>query len=91
MLLTMVYLLICIRFFFSKKYVSPIPVYFMAGIDGGLGTVGYLSELMTDISNELLRDIVMLNSLRIMEKVIISILLVVIAFMLDKKRKLAVK
>ena len=91
MLLASVYLLICIRFFLSKKYVTPVSVYFVAVIDGGLGIIGSLSNLTADIPNELLRDVVMLNSLEVIEKVMICVLLVVMANTLDKKRRLAAK
>ena len=91
MLFASVYMLICIRFFLSKKYVAPISVYFVAVINGGLGIIGSLSNLTADIPNELLRDVVMLNTLGIIEKVIICVLLVVMANTLDKKRRLAAR
>jgi len=89
--LNVFYLLVCIRFFNSKKIVSPIPVYITTGVYAVAGIVNSLSGIGMEYPVELQRDMVMLNIFSFVEAMLILALVICWANVLDKKRKLAAK
>lgn len=91
MWLNIFFLLVCIRFFYSKKIVSPIPVYITAGVYAVVGIINSLSGISMGYPVELRRDMVMLNIFSFVEAMLVLALVVCWAYVLDKKRKLAGK
>ena len=89
MWLNLFFLLVGIRFFISKKIVSPMPVYITAGVYAVVGIINSLSGIGTEYPIELQRDMVMLNIFSFVEAMLILALVVCWAYVLDKKRKLA--
>lgn len=89
--LNVFYLLVCIRFFSSKKIVSPIPVYITTGVYAVAGIINSISGIGMEYPVELRRDMVMLNIFSFVEAMLILALVICWANVLDKKRKLAAK
>lgn len=89
--LNIVFLVICVRFFSSKNTVSPIPLYVLAGIYAGLGSVNFIYGFMTDIPIEIFRDVFMIHLLALVEGILLLVLLVFMAYKLNNKRKLAAR
>ena len=91
MWLNIFFLLVCIRFFSSKKIVSPIPVYITTGVYAVAGIISSISGIGMEYPVELRRDMVMLNIFSLVEAMLVLALVVCWAYVLDKKRKLAAK
>ena len=91
MWLNVFFLVVCIRFFSSKKIVSPILVYITTGVYAVIGIINSLSGIGMEYPIELRRDMVMLNIFSLVEAMFILALVVCWAYVLDKKRKLAGK
>ena len=91
MWLNVFFLVVCIRFFSSKKIVSPILVYITTGVYAVIGIINSLSGIGMEYPIELRRDMVMLNIFSLVEAMLILALVVCWAYVLDKKRKLAGK
>ncbi len=91
MWLNVFFLLVCIRFFSSKKIVSPVLVYITTGVYAVIGIINSLSGIGMEYPIELRRDMVMLNIFSLVEAMLILALVVCWAYVLDKKRKLAGK
>lgn len=90
-IINIVFLIICIRFFCTKKSVSPLQLYIMAGIYGLLGVVNTFWGLMVEIPIEIYRDVFIINIFAITKNMLLLVLLVYMAYMLNRKRKLAVR
>ena len=86
--LNIVFLICCIRFFSSKKVVSPIPIYVLSGIYAGMGILMFFGRWRADVLPELLKDITLINIFGLLEGLVLLILLVCMAYVLDRKRKL---
>lgn len=86
--LNLFYLLVCIRFFNSKKIISPIPLYITTGVYAVAGIINSLSGIGMEYPVELRRDMVMLNIFSFVEAMLVLALVVCWAYVLDKKRKL---
>ena len=91
MWLNVFFLVVCIRFFSSKKIVSPVLVYITTGVYAVIGIINSLSGIGMEYPIELRRDMVMLNIFSLVEAMLILALVVCWAYVLDKKRKLAGK
>jgi len=89
--LNLFFLLVCIRFFYSKKIISPIPLYITTGVYALAGIINSLRGIGIEYPVELRRDMVMLNIFSFVEAMLILALVVCWAYVLDKKRKLAGK
>lgn len=89
--LNLFFLLVCIRFFYSKKIISPIPLYITTGVYALAGIINSLRGIGIEYPVELRRDMVMLNIFSFVEAMFILALVVCWAYVLDKKRKLAGK
>jgi len=89
--LNLFFLLVCIRFFNSKKIISPIPLYITTGVYALAGIINSLRGIGIEYPVELRRDIVMLNIFSFVEAMLILSLVVCWAYVLDKKRRLAGK
>ena len=89
--LNLFYLLVCIRFFNSKKIISPIPLYITTGVYAVAGIINSLRGIGIEYPVEIRRDIVMLNIFSFVEAMLVLALVVCWAYVLDKKRKLAGK
>lgn len=89
--LNVIFLVICVHFFTSKKVVSPIVLYVMTGVFVVIGGTGFLRGIATDIPLEFYRDLFMLRVFAFMENTLVLVLLVFMAHVLHKKRKLAAR
>lgn len=89
--LNVVFLVICVNYFTSKKVVSPIALYVMTGLFVVIGGTGFLRGIAADIPLEFYRDLFMLRVLAFMENTLVLVLLVFMAHVLHKKRKLAAR
>ncbi len=89
--LNVVFLVICVRFFTSKKVVSPIALYVMAGIYVVTGIINSFMGPVVDIPIEFYRDVFMFGVFSFMENTLVLVLLVFMAHVLDKKRKRAAR
>lgn len=91
--LNIFYLIICVRFFGSKKQISPMPLYITAGVYAVIGIVsGFVGLIRAqDIPSEFVRDIVMLNVFQFIEGMLMMALFVIMARALDRKRKLVAR
>ena len=89
--LNLFFLLVCIRFFNSKKIISPIPLYITTGVYALAGIINSLRGIGIEYPVELRRDMVMLNIFSFVEAMLVLTLVVCWAYVLDKKRRLAGK
>lgn len=87
--LNIVFLVLCIRFFCSRKVVSPIPLYLTAGLYGIIGIVHFFLGFKMDIPIEIYRDVLMLDLFSLIQSILLLVLLVLMAYTLNQKRKLA--
>lgn len=87
--LNIVFWAICVWFFGSKRNVSPIPLYITAGIYGVIGIINFFSGFAMDIPIEIYRDVVMLHLFALVENMLLLALLVLMAYTLNHKRRLA--
>lgn len=87
--LNMIFLVLCIRFFCSRKVVSPIPLYLIAGVYGLIGIVHSFVGFTMDTPIEIYRDYFMLNFFALIQSILLLVLLVFMAGTLNRKRKVA--
>lgn len=87
--LNIIFLVSCIRFFGGKKHISPIPIYVMTGIYSVSGLVSWLVSFSQEYPVEVYRDAVMLNIIGTLNGILLLGLLAIMAYTLDRKRKLA--
>lgn len=87
-LLNIAFLVSCIMFFGGKRKVSPIPLYTLAGIYGVIGVINTFSGFAMDYPIEIARDAVMLHLFAFLENMLILAWLVMMAYSLNRKRKL---
>lgn len=85
------FVVIIIRFFYSKKIVSPAPLYIATGIYGVIGIVNIFGGLMRDIPIVIYRDVLMLYAFALLQSLLLLGLLVFMARTLNQKRKLATR
>lgn len=85
------FLVICIRFFYSKVIVSPVAVYVAAGVFAIVGFVSYFAGFMTEIPIEIYRDVFFLHTFALLENLLVLGLICVMAHVLHKKRKLVAR
>lgn len=84
-------LVICIRFFGSKKIISPNLLYIIAGLYG-LSEIAFLSiRFILGFPSEILRVVFIYSIFPSIEGVLLITLLIFMAYVLDKKRKLAAR
>lgn len=84
-------LVICIRFFGSKKIISPNLLYIIAGLYA-LSEIVFLSiRFSLGFPPEILRELFIYSIFPSMEGLLLIILLLFMAYVLDKKRKLAAR
>ncbi len=89
--INVVFLVICVRFFGAKKSTSPLPVYIAACVYGLLGIVNTFRGAMAEIPIEIYRDTFIINTFGLMKNLLILVLLVYMAYTLNRKRRLAVR
>lgn len=89
--LNIVFLGICIRFFCSKKNISPVSLYIVAAIYGVSCIANFFIGLMADIPIEIYRDVFMLNIFALIGGLLLLTLLVVMAYILNRKRMCAAR
>ncbi len=87
-ILNMVFLLCCIRFFNSKKCVSPVPIYVLSALYGGIGIVSFVIGCVSYLPGEIRKDMFLINIFGLLEGLVLLILLVSMAYTLNRKRKL---
>lgn len=84
-------LVICIRFFGSKKIISPNLLYIIAGLYG-LSEIAFLSiRFILGFPSEILRVVFIYSIFPSIEGVLLITILIFMAYVLDKKRKLAAR
>ena len=88
-LLNVVLLFVCVRFFGSNKVLSPIPVYALTAVYGLIGAVGFFAGFAAEIPGEMYRDIFKLNLFALLQNLLILGLLSVMAQALNRKRRLS--
>lgn len=88
-LLNVVLLFVCVRFFGSNKVLSPIPVYALTAVYGLIGAVGFFAGFATEIPGEMYRDVFRLNLFALLQNLLILGLLSVMAQALNRKRRLS--
>lgn len=89
--LNLVFLVICIRFFCSKKIISPMPMYIGSGVYGIISIINfftYFGLYGDDIPNEIFRDMFMLRLFSLIQALLLLGLLLFMAYTLNHKRKL---
>ncbi len=89
-LLSLLCLLLCIRFFAGKHPTSPKSLYIASGIYGAVGIISFFPALYSAISSRntyLLMD----SALSLLANLTMLTLLIVMAYTLHKKRKLSVQ
>ena len=93
MILNLLCLILCIRFFTGKhKNANPIPIYIASGIYGVLGIIIYIKGLFSGISAQnTYRNHLMDSTFSLLENLIMLALLVVMTYTLHRKRRLAAK
>ena len=89
--LNVVFLVMCVHFFTSKKVVSPIGLYIMTCIYVITGIINSFRGPVVDIPIEYYRDVFMLGVFSFMENTLVLILLVFMAHVLHQKRKRAAR
>lgn len=89
--INVVILVICVRFFSAKKKTSPVPLYIVTGIYALIGVINSVMGLTSDIPSELYREYILLNVCSLIEVLLLLTLLVFMAYVLNNKRKLAMK
>ncbi len=87
-ILNMVFLACCIHFFSSKKRVSPIPIYVLSALYGGIGIVSFVIGCVSYLPGEIRKDMFLINIFGLLEGLVLLILLVSMAYTLNRKRKL---
>ena len=85
------FLVICIRFFYSKLITSPVAIYVAAGVYAIIGFINYFTGFMAEIPMEIFRDVFILHTFALLENLLVLGLLVVMAHVLHKKRKRAAR
>ncbi|MBR3825600.1 MAG: helix-turn-helix transcriptional regulator [Lachnospiraceae bacterium] len=88
-LLNVVLLFVCVRFFGSNKVLSPIPVYALTAVYGLIGVVGFFAGFAAEIPGEIYRDVFKLNLFALLQNLLILGLLSVMAQALNRKRRLS--
>ena len=93
MILNLLCLVLCIRFFTGKHAnANPVPIYIASGIYGILGIIIYIKGLFSGISaQDTYRNYLMDSTFSLLENLIMLALLVVMTYALHRKRRLAVK
>ena len=84
-------LVACIRFFYSKVIISPVMIYVATGVYAIIGVVNYFAGFMTEIPLEIYRDVFILHTFAFLENCLVLGLIVVMAYVLHKKRKRAAR
>lgn len=87
-LLTLLCLLLCIRFFAGKRITSPVPLYITGGIYGVIGIVNCFTGLLSSVRT---RDAYLLTDcvFSLLANLAILALLVVMVYTLHRKRRLS--
>lgn len=80
-------LVICIRFFHSKRTTSPVPIYVAVGVYAIIGSISYFTGFMAEIPIEIYRDVFIRNTFGLLENLLVLGLICVMAHVLHKKRK----
>ena len=88
-LLNVVLLFVCVRFFGSNRVLSPIPVYVLIAAYGVIGVVSSFVGLSADIPGEIYRDIFKTNVFALLQNLLILGLLAVMTHALNRKRRLS--
>lgn len=89
--LNLVCLILCVRFFEGKKMTSPVPVYVACVVYALVGSFGFLWSVFSGIPVHDYRNLLMESIFAQLENLVMLGLLVVMAYMLHRKRKLSVK
>lgn len=85
-----VFIAMCIWFFYGKRRISPIPLYIMIVVD----LVCIIFNVLVNVSDapiDLFRDVFVMELFRIMENIFFFVLLAFMTYTLDKKRKRAAR
>lgn len=88
LLLNVVLLVVCVRFFASKKNLSPIPVYILLAVYGLTGIVSFFAGFTAEIPSEIYRDVFKTNLFSLLQNWLVLGLLAVMTYALNRKRKL---
>ncbi|MBR5799177.1 MAG: helix-turn-helix transcriptional regulator [Lachnospiraceae bacterium] len=87
--LNVLFLISCIRFFCSKKKISPLLIYCFSALYAAIGIINFLISRLSDFPKEIQKDLFLINIFGLLEGLVLLILLVSMAYVLDRKRKLA--
>ncbi len=85
-----VFIAMCIWFFYGKRRISPIPLYIMIVVE----LVCIIFNVLVNVSDapiDLFRDVFVMELFRIMENIFFFVLLAFMTYTLDKKRKRAAR
>ncbi len=91
MAVNLILIIFSIRFFRGKSRVSPLSVYLMSGIMSVYGLVVFVVTLGQNVPAVFKRDLVTMNLLGLLQALLFLGLLAVMAYNVDRKRKLAAR
>ncbi len=89
--LNIVFLVVCLQFFSNQKSVNPIFIYVLSGIYGVIGAISFVVGFLNDVPTEIYRELVILSVCSLIEGILLLLLLVFMAYILTKKRRLAMR
>lgn len=85
------FLVVCVRFFCGKKAINPIWLYMTAGVYGFVGIAFLVMRCMLGGPVDIMRVVVIYSVFPSIEGLLLITLLIFMAYVLDKKRKLAAR
>ena len=89
--LNLLCLIFCIRFFESSKIISPIPVYVVCAVYAMSGMLSFFAGLSAEVVADTYRNFVMESIFALLENLVMLTLLAVMTYTLHRKRKLSKK